>query len=572
MKVISYDELSGEVVDMWRRRFVLVCAVATVGIVATPVAAAEAKRPTEPRVWVEGPETPAGVSEHRYEVRTEDVEIPMRDGQQLVARLYLPIRDAGAAPDPCVVSTNGYGPPSILGEIIRDWITGAELDDLARRGYAGAFVFLRGGDVPGGAGELYPRYAEDGYDVVEWMASQPWCDGDVGMIGTSLSGISQWLTAREGPPSLKAIVPKVACGDCYWNLWFRGGALPGADRRNRVPPTAAYDEYAAAAAHRDYDAWWRARDTTPADHRRIARDDIAVMHVGGWDDYIHAGGARATEEVLRAGGDGMLVIGPWDHDTASTTADGLLPYDMQTLTTLWFDRYLRGERNGVDRHEALVFVEGPDRYRFERHWPIRDAEQVRLHLRAQRSGSATSLNDGALTSRAAGRREAPVAYAYDPAGPLNYAGAGTVRPAADQRADETHSLTWTTRALARPTEVTGWPELTFWARSTAPDTDFVVELTDVAPDGTSTQVGRGWLNGPRAESRSHPRPLKPHRTYRFDVELWPVSHVFAAGHRIRVSLSGSDSGLAPNPNPSTVTVLQEARHRSVLELPVIDAD
>ena len=106
------------------------------------------------------------------------------------------------------------------------------------------------------------------------------------------------------------------------------------------------------------------------------------------------------------------------------------------------------------------------------------------------------------------------------------------------------------------------------------DTDFVVEVTDVAPDGTSRQVGRGWLNAARAFSRSNPQPLVPGARYHFSVEVWPTSYVFPAGHRIRVDLSGSDCcvlGADPNPLPAGVTVYQDAAHPSHLEVPVIGA-
>jgi len=107
----------------------------------------------------------------------------------------------------------------------------------------------------------------------------------------------------------------------------------------------------------------------------------------------------------------------------------------------------------------------------------------------------------------------------------------------------------------------------------ATDTDFVVEITDVAPDGTSTQMGRGWLNAPRFFSRSHPQPLAPGHIYRFNVQIWPTSYVFQAGHRIRVDLSGSDCcapvGEDPNPSPAKVTVYQDAQHPSYIDIPVI---
>jgi putative CocE/NonD family hydrolase len=153
---------------------------------------------------------------------------------------------------------------------------------------------------------------------------------------------------------------------------------------------------------------------------------------------------------------------------------------------------------------------------------------------------------------------------------LNNAGGGGTRPTGDQRPDEANQLTWTAKPVTVPTEITGWPRLKFWASSTAPDTDFVAEITDVAPDGTSTTIGRGWLNGPQSFSRTKPLPLVRGKVNAFDMELWPMSYVVQKGHRIRVDLSGSDSpGTAVNPLKSTVALYQDAAHPSALELPII---
>lgn len=522
---------------------------------------------TEDRQWVEGPaDPPESMSPQQYAVRTEAAVIEMEDGALLDARLFLPVRLPSEDPGPCVLTADGYGPPSAIGPLTFA-LTGESLNDLATRGYAGAHVFLQTRDVPEDQA-FYYKYSEHGYQLVEWMADQPWCDGNVGMIGPSLLGISQWLTAKADPPHLRAIIPEIGCGDCYWYLWYRGGMLPGDGREGRQPPVTAYDEYGAAIEHRNYDAWWRERDTTSADFERIARSDIAVMQCGGWDDYIYSGGVKAVQEVVAAGGHGMQIIGPCSH--GGSTYD-LLPYDLQTFRVLWFDRFLKGIENGIDEGpEALFYVEGAEQYRFEDEWPIPDAHTTTLYLRAEKSHSAPSLNNGSLTADAPADDEPAVSYDYSPDGPYNNAGGSGARPTEDQRGDEEHSLTWTTPPLDVATEVTGWPRVRLWASSTATDTDFVVELTDVAPDGTSTQVARGWLNAPRSFNRANPPELTPGEVHKFEITVWPMSYVFPEGHRIRLALSSSDNpGTAPNPHAAMVTVHQDAEHPSQLELPVV---
>jgi predicted acyl esterase len=536
------------------------------GVGVSPASAGDKGAGTEGRRWVTGgSSSPDNISPAQYAFTTQPVQIPMRDGVSLTAVLVLPVGLPADAPKACILWNEGYVPPSPVGAVTLGLAT-QKFADFAQRGYATLHVQLRGLGVPADEG-LYYKYAEDGYDAIEWAASQDWCD-NVGMVGASLDGISAWLPASLRPPHLKAIAPEIACGDCYWYLWNRGGTRPGSGRMGRTPPATATDEYAAAAPHRTYDAWWEQRNTSAAEHRQMAASGLPAMQCGGWDDYITPGGMRAIEQINAAGGHGMNIIGPCAHGGDTPT---LMPYDYQTFTVLWFDRWLKGMRNGFDRApEALVYVQGADQYRYEPSWPPSDTHWSTLQLRAAKSGSAKSLNDGSLTPALPGRTERAVSYTHDPAGTLNNAGGGGTRPTSDQQTDEVNQLTWTAKPVTVPTEITGWPRLKFWASSTAPDTDFVAEITDVAPDGTSTTIGRGWLNAPQSLSRSKPQPLVRGKVYPFDMELWPMSYVVQKGHRIRVDLSGSDSpGTAVNPLKSTVTIYQDAAHPSAVRLPII---
>ncbi len=212
----------------------------------------------------------------RYPVTIRDgVTVTARDGVKLDARLFLPTLEGGAKPTPCVLMSDGYG---------RTSNTGAETDpvlmNIASRGYAVMHLSLRGSGGSGGETTLYNDFGRDGADAVEWMAKQSWCDGNVGMVGPSLLGIAQWLTAKEAPPHLKAIVPQVACGDCYGLLWYPGGMMPGPGRDGaQAVARGAGLEYPSAIAHRDLDEWWRARTTLDADvsgHRGARRGGLRL--------------------------------------------------------------------------------------------------------------------------------------------------------------------------------------------------------------------------------------------------------------------------------------------------------
>ena len=519
---------------------------------------------TENRDWVEGEKNPS-VSQPLYEISETEIRIAMRDGIELQAFLYFPVLPDDADAIPAVVCATGYGVEGFLKTIFEP-----DLIDLAKRGYGVVFVGLRGTGTSEGESTLYNLYGEDGYDLVEWVAVQSWCNGNVGMVGPSLLGISQWLTAKQAPPHLKAIVPHVACGDCYDFLWYPGGMLPGPGRIARGEP-----EYTSAVDHRDFDSWWQVRTVSAGDIENIADAGIAAMITGGFNDYITPGNIKAYEEY--PGDDKMLIIGPWAHGPAPN----LMPYSYQDFQAMWLDYYLKEEENTIPyQPKALLYVAGADQWRFEENWPIADTRNVALYLRADTSGTIAGLNDGSLLPAAPSADNA-VSIDYSPVdGPFleTMLSSTTGRLTNDKQSEEALCLTWTSAALDEATEITGWPTLTIWAASTAEDADFVVQITDVAPDGSSTQVTCGFLNAARAADRSAPETLVPGTVGRYTMAIQPIAYVFDAGHRIRLDLAGGSIAAADqagpqgpglNPTASTITIYQDADHPSQLVLPVV---
>ena len=520
---------------------------------------------TEGRQWLPERakvENPA----QRFPVTIRDgVTITARDGVTLDARLFLPTLAPGAAPTPCVLMSDGYGRSSNTG-------AGADpvLMDIASRGYAVLHLSLRGSGASGGTATLYNQFGQDGYDTIEWMAKQPWCNGRVGMVGPSLLGIAQWLTAKEAPPSLKVIVPQVACGDCYGLLWYPGGMMPGPGRLARKQSPGAEAEYETSIQHRNPDDWWRERLTMPADVKAIAGRGVAAFISGGLDDYITPGNIRAYEEF--GSPNKRLLFAPHAH--------GWQIDFLQELQVQWLDHWLKGIDNGVERApKVILYVKGVDRWRYEPDWPIPDARPARLFLQPGHSGTIASLNDGALTASTADGPAATLPYkpGEGPALPVLLS-ATEGRSDADQRPFEQKVLTWTTAPLPVATEVTGYPHVAIWASSSADDGDLVWSLNDVAPDGVSTQVVQGYANAPHLALEADPKALVPGQAQRFEMDLLPTAYVFQPGHRVRLVLGGAASAAAglpfpqgPGPNPAafTWTVLQDAAHPATLDLPIV---
>ncbi|MFT3802016.1 MAG: CocE/NonD family hydrolase [Burkholderiaceae bacterium] len=497
----------------------------------------------------------------------QEIFFTTSDNVKLGGRLLLPQGVPGEA-RPCVLLADGYGHTSTTGAGVEP-----PLMDLATRGYAGLHLSMRGSGNSEGEANLYNKFGEDGYEVIEWMAKQPWCNGRVGMVGASLLGISQWLTARKTPPSLKAIIPHVACGNCYDYVWYPGGMLPGPGRVARGAV-----EYGSASQHRDFDAYWQERTTLSADHQRIAAQGIAVLTTGGWNDYISPANLEAYED-MPANAAKMMIWGP---DAHGTMLKDVQPWSFFEYQAMWMDRHLRGIDNGVGSNgQALIYVQGPDQWRTESQWPIPDTQAVRLHLRADRSGSIGSINDGSLQPAAPADAAGAATISYsEQAGPFlpTLLSSSQGRYKADQRPVETRALTWTTRQLPVATEVTGRARLAFWASIHGQDADFVVQLTDVAPDGTSTQVTVGYLNASHADSRAAPQPVAQDTPKSYELNLWPTSYVFRAGHRIRIDLAGGaqagtdlpgPQGPGKSPYDAVISILQDAGHPASIELPTI---
>ena len=502
----------------------------------------------------------------RLPVQIQDgVTVTARDGTRLDARLFRPTLAAGVGPTPCVLMADGYGRVSNTGAS-----TDPVLMDIAARGYAVLHLSLRGSGQSGGEATLYNKFGQDGYDTVEWMAKQAWCNGRVGMVGPSLLGIAQWLTAKEAPPSLKVIVPQVACGDCYGMLWYPAGMMPGPGREARKLSPGAAAEYATSIQHRNLDDWWRERLTLAADVKAIAGRGVAAFISGGLDDYITPANLRAYEQFDSSRK--RLLFAPHAH--------GWQIDFLQELQVQWLDHWLKGADNGVEQApKVILFVKGVDRWRYETDWPIPDARVTTLFLQPGHSRSIQSLNDGGMTAQQGAGPAATLPYEPGKGPALPVLLSATIgRPAGDQRAAEEKVLTWTTAPLPVATEVTGYPHVSLWAASTTNDGDMVFSLNDVAPNGTSTQVVQGYLNVPHQRSLADPKPLVPGQAQQVELDLLPTAYVFQPGHRLRLALAGAASvapglpfpqGPGPNPAAFTWTVLQDAKHPATLALPIV---
>ena len=501
----------------------------------------------------------------------------MRDGTVLRADLYRP--DAPGK-FPVLLQRTPY---SKSGEAHEE-----QGHRFAERGYVVVQQDVRGRYASDG--ELLPGFysadhkdSEDGYDTVEWAAALPWSTGKVGTFGGSYNGWTQWELAHTRPPHLAAMIPSAIAADLLDRempgvlrlgrvLWWSVNTL-APDSRRRLGDTSGPqtpEEAQALYLERDRSKWlWYLPLMEIPDevlsgvgkHWRRWLQDHASDHFGflerhhdvrvpaltttGWYDQQigaikHFTGMREHGMIEEARKGQRLIVGPWSHTTDfSSSRVGEMDFgpeavrDFFQIADDWFGRWLKGESTGVDEWPPVqLFVMGSNTWRGESEWPLSRTNYTDYYLHG----------GGALSTEPPGE-ETPDEFIYDPRDPVMtlYSPPGQQEPH-DQRALDGRQdiLVYQTPPLDEPVEVTGPLTVKLWAASSARDTDFVVKLMDVWPDGFAQELCYGIVRARYRESLDSPSLIEPGRAYEYTLQVNPTSNLFQRGHRIRVDVSSSD--------------------------------
>jgi predicted acyl esterase len=503
-----------------------------------------------------------------------DVLVPMRDGVRLAADIFRPdakgkfpallgmspygkgIQSLPLAPQP--PGTPSYLPP----------IEAGSPDYLTDHGYVHVIVDVRGTGQSEGEylGWVSPQEAQDGYDLVEWIAEQPWCDGNVGMVGISYFGEIQLIVAAQQPPHLKAIMPWNAPADFYREATHHGGVRQmffhylyvqriGAERSTSVtlkdtPPTElkrliadlqndpdlrAIPEiftfvdnpgkapcfFDILAHPTDGPYYWERSPYTMYD-----RIKIPFYARSGWWAYGHMHLVGAFRNYLGIDAPKKLEI------DRPVVEERPLPDAFNAEVVRWYDHWLKGIDTGImDEPPIRFYVMGSGEWRTEQAWPLARTEWTKFYLRRWEGLSEEP-------EQVPGK---PDAYVQQPV----------------DETDGVNSLQYLTPPLKRDTEVTGPMALTLYASIDQDDTNWLVSLRDVHPDGTETEPTKGCLKASHRavdESASKPyepyhphtdpEPVEPGKIYEYAIALAPTSYVFKAGHRIRLVIYSMDHAVS----------------------------
>ena len=515
---------------------------------------------------------------------TQHVRIEVPDGVTLAATLYLP---GGGGPWPALLEALPYRKDDITASYRPEYMR------LAEAGYVVCRVDVRGtGSSEGIATDEYPASERtDLLEVIDWLATREWSSGAVGMFGTSYSGFNSLQLAMERPPALKAIVSMFASDDRYGDdVHYFGGALKQLDvvdypaymvASNALPPAPSvygdgwreeWDRRVAATEpwllawleHQRYDDYWRFGSAREG----YGRIEAATMIVGGWADGYTNIALRSFPELTCPK---RVLIGPWPHASVETCRPGP-NIDLVPEMLRWWDRWLKGDDNGVDRDPPIVVyaqrstlpdpvrAEVRGSWRYEPAWPPERLAPTGLALGDAEPGGLAH-NSGSGSDQMIVRGDVGTTAWISCAGGMPWG------QSSDQRPDEAFSLTYTWDPLEEDLEILGHPVLRVRLWCDRQVAYLSAKVCDVFPDGTSSLVVRGMLNLAHRSSRSEPAPLEPGRDYDVELELEACSWTFEPGHRIRLDLAGSDwpNAWAP-PEGSMITVDRTA---TTLELPVL---
>lgn len=545
-----------------------------------------------------------------------DLRVPMRDGVELALDL---VRPQAEGPLPVVLMRTPYD------KTMSRAASAAQFRRLTQEGYIVAVNDCRGRFNSGGEFFPYLNEHDDGYDTVEWIAAQDWCDGNVGMLGGSYAGQTQWQAASRVPPHLKAIVPVVSPPSSLWRNEpiFNGVLMLGMSEWMVMMGRRTWQDQAVgnlfSAQHDYFEAlpvstiparanvvsdWWQEMMRHPThddfwkrgEYDRYPEMTVAALNVTGWWDLNFPGAPLNFEAMRHEGATAAvragqkLVIGPWPHGVNQTRelsgvdfgADAVVELDDYIIR--FFDRYLKNEENSIEDEKPVhVFVTGANEWWAEDDWPLPDTEEVPFYFHS--GGRAnTHYGDGTLSTEPPTSAEPPDQYVYDPLDPgrvlWNYRDGPVDEREATGRDDV---LCYTSDVLAEPLDVVGWVTCRLQASSSATDTDWHVRLVDVHPDGSARFLCRGALRARFRDSFENPALLEPGRPATFEFTMDATGVRFLPGHRIRVEVSSSwftrydrntNSG-AVNPfedsdsRPAEQTIFHQPDRASQVVLPVI---
>lgn len=528
------------------------------------------------------------LSKPQFEVVEErGVKVPMRDGLELSADIYRPDAEGKY---PVIVVRTPYK---------------KEMNELqgrfyARRGFVMLVQDCRGRFGSPGEWEPFVNDPKDGYDTIEWAAAQPWSNGKVGMIGASYVGWVQWWAARENPPHLVTIIPNVAPPDPFYNIPYEYGVffilgsiwwadileseatadLSGAAMSTigekkygqllRELPVIDLDEKVLGKKNKYWRQWIQHPTNDEyweqANHlEHLEKTNIPVFHQSGWFDGDGIGSKLNYAAMKKHGHKYQkLVLGPWGHTPVAHRMVGDRDFGEQAIIDLpreylrWFDRWLKGVDNGIDKEPLVsIFVMGDNKWLAGDEYPLPQTRFDKWYLSS--GGKAnTSKGDGRLTREPPPADASPDKYTYDPGDPTPDPGfieetkeeEAKVRDVEEKKKqreqhhedvtqDRTDILVYQSGPLEEPLTFAGPMSAVLYASSSAKDTDWFMRVMEVEQSGKIFMLAEGKIRARFRNSTKKPEFLKPGEVYEYRLDLWQTGITIPKGHQLRIEVASA---------------------------------
>ena len=509
------------------------------------------------------------------------VKIPLRDGVHLNATIYRPHEQKDSLP--LIFTLTPY-----IGDSYLDRAT-----YFSQNGYVYALVDVRGRGNSEGRFEPFANEGRDGYDIVEWLAKQTWCNGKVAMWGGSYAGFDQWSTLKEFPPHLTTIVPAAAAHPAVDFPFFHGiftsyviqwltftSGVTGntntfgnsefwrskfTDLYLKHLPFQELDGVVGDATtvfrkwldHPTADTYWNAMAPTPEDYKKIG---IPILTITGHYDGDQVGAMTYYRHHMQYGTESAkarhyLIVGPWDHAGTRTPRKevGGLAFgeasmlDLNHLHKQWYDWTMKnGSKPDFLKDRIAYFVPGAEVWKYANSLEALSPAIHKLYL-SSRGGRANDVFESGQMSSSDPVQQQPDHYVYDPL---------DVRPAALEQRNVPNSLTdqtgvlnlfgngliYHSDAFPADTEITGYVKFVAWISMDVPDTDFAVELDEIKPDGTSVQLTSDMLRARYRDSLEKEKLAKPGEINRYEFNGFTFfSRKVAKGSRLRMVLTCPNS-------------------------------
>jgi hypothetical protein len=513
------------------------------------------------------------------DVQLNWTQIPLRDGVLLGATVFLP--KSQHAPSPCIFTLTPYGTDRHPGMY------------FAAHGIPFLSVDTRGRNDSQGQFAPFIQEAQDGYDVVEWIAAQRYCNGKVAMWGGSYAGYDQWAVAKELPPHLSTIVPAAAAmpgmtvmsyngvfrpdemqwltltshrsnqlsiyqDGSYWTGIYLDLFKTGAPFRNLDRLSGNLDTvFQQWVQHPHPDAYWDRLNPTPEHYARLS---IPILTITGSNDGEQPGSLRFYRQHMQYGSAATkrhyLVIGPWDHagtvypkaDVGGVTFGPASLVDLFELETEWYAWTMSdGPRPAFLKDRVAYYVMGAETWRYADSLEAVTAESRPYFLNS--AGNPTDVLASGSLGTAPPDKAGEDRYTYDPrdTGGAEMEATSDEDSLVDQRfayASRGKALVYHSAPFERDTEISGFLKLSVWIAIDQPDADFSVSVYEIRPDGSSIRLGVDWMRARYRQSLRQEEFVRTREPLRYDFDHFMfVSRQVKKGSRLRLVIGPLNSML-----------------------------